>query len=646
MRRPLTFDHWDCRLPHIPPRSRLYSLKPMGIGTPFVESLSGYVARLADGHAVSVGDLVGRELSPFASKPLLSFGLFMRRNRAGSHGFHARQYTMNGFGITAKNWVEALERATLQTDLRLLTLLPFENVLNRNAMFRRTRAWCPACYEDWLSAGEVVYEPLLWSIALVTMCPRHLRPLEDVCGHCHGGLMPLAVFSRPGYCSRCQVWLGHNKANGAFERPTQFGDEDGMALWHATAIGELLANASRFDGSTLRARFLASFRACVDAVAEGNRLAFARTCGLSTCAVHSQMVGKSLPRIDTLLRICYHLNISLTALLEKDSTQFTTRLAQAKNSVRGQRKRPLSRTPEQVRLVLEQALHTQPPPSISEIARRLGFKGTERLYQVDRNLTKQVVTNYRKSGASYWWRKPGAVRICSLSDIQKLLEESLAQEHPVSAHHIAARLGYANDGYLQRKFPDLCRAIRQKIAAQREPRLSVMERVLKNALRESQVPTLIQLCRQLGYSSSLVLRYHFPHLCDEILVRRRHLRNQHIADLRKTLQLVLTEAPAPSFSAICRRVGLSAATLRENCPDESAAICSRYVRSRSETSRRRKEQLHEEVRHIVRTVHAEGECPSVSRVTALLPNTALKDWRAISASVKAARQELGQMHSS
>jgi len=117
----------------------------------------------------------------------------------------------------------------------------------------------------------------------------------------------------------------------------------------------------------------------------------------------------------------------------------------------------------------------------------------------------------------------------------------------------------------------------------------------------------------------------------------------HIADVRKTLQLALTEASAPSFS-ICRRVGLSAAT--ENCPDGSAAICSRYVRSRSETSRRRKEQLHEEVRHIVRTVHAEGECPSVSRSDSPPPEHSIQRLGAISASVKAGRQELGQMHPS
>jgi len=641
MQLPLTFDSWDCKLPPLPTRSRLYSLQPIGMGTPFVESLSGYVARLADAHAVSVGDLAGRELSALASKPLLSFGPFMRRNRAGSHGFHAQQYTMNGLGITSKKWVEALERATLRTDLRFLTLLPFEGVLSCVAAFRCTRAWCPACYDDWRSAGDVIYEPLLWAIEPVTVCPRHRQHLEKACQHCHGRLMPLAVFSRPGYCSRCQAWLGNNKAGSALEHHTRLPQESDVALWHAKAIGGLLATAPRLNGPSLRTVFMANFRACVDAVAEGNRLAFARTCGVSPCFVHSQMFGKSLPRIDILLRICYHLKIPLTALLEGVSIAVAVDLLHAKDAIRKHRQLPLSRTPEQVRFVLEKALREQPAPSLSEIVRRLGYKGAERLYQVDRNLTKQIVANYRKSGRSHGWRKPGAVRICALSDIQKLLEQSLAQERPVSAHHIAARLGYANDGYLQQKFPDICRAIRRKIAAHDEPRTTIMENALKDALREDQVPTLSDLCRRLGYSDSLVLRYHFPDLCNEILVRRRDLHDRQIAALRKTLQALLLEEPAPSFRSVCKRIGHSNAALAETCPEEGAAIRSRYLRSRSEASRRRKEQLGKEVRQIVQRLQAEGRCPSVDRVTALLPNTALKDWRAISASVKAARQELG-----
>src|SRR5260370_4853733 len=70
MRTQPIFDSWDCTPPILPPRSRLYAIEPIGIGTPFVQSLSGYVARLADAHAVSVGHLLVRELSALVSTPL------------------------------------------------------------------------------------------------------------------------------------------------------------------------------------------------------------------------------------------------------------------------------------------------------------------------------------------------------------------------------------------------------------------------------------------------------------------------------------------------------------------------------------------------------------------------------------------------
>jgi hypothetical protein len=37
----------------MPIHSRLYHLEPIGIGTPFVESLTSYVVRLAEAHSVS-----------------------------------------------------------------------------------------------------------------------------------------------------------------------------------------------------------------------------------------------------------------------------------------------------------------------------------------------------------------------------------------------------------------------------------------------------------------------------------------------------------------------------------------------------------------------------------------------------------------
>lgn len=44
-----TLEWWDLSRPKIPPRSRLYHLEPVGVGTPYVESLTGYMARLGEG---------------------------------------------------------------------------------------------------------------------------------------------------------------------------------------------------------------------------------------------------------------------------------------------------------------------------------------------------------------------------------------------------------------------------------------------------------------------------------------------------------------------------------------------------------------------------------------------------------------------
>ena len=201
MRMQAVFESWDCTRPVLPPRSRLYSLEPVGIGTPFVESLSGYIARLADAHAVSVGNLVGRELSALASSALVCPS--REQLASDSHGFCGRSYAINGLEDTSKRWVEAVQTGTMRADLRFLTLLPFEKALWPHALFRYCRVWCPACYEDSRVAGRIVHEPLLWALKVVTFCPQHRRPLERVCPHCSRPQKPFTVFLRPGYCSKC-----------------------------------------------------------------------------------------------------------------------------------------------------------------------------------------------------------------------------------------------------------------------------------------------------------------------------------------------------------------------------------------------------------------------------------------------------------
>src|SRR6516225_9309812 len=95
------FESWDLAPRPLRPRSRLYSPAPAGMGTPFVESLSGYVIRLAEAHAVSTGDLVRSELSRHITPPLV---------------FYSND--PNGLEERAARWVCAVETSTLRSDLR------------------------------------------------------------------------------------------------------------------------------------------------------------------------------------------------------------------------------------------------------------------------------------------------------------------------------------------------------------------------------------------------------------------------------------------------------------------------------------------------------------------------------------------------
>ena len=47
------YEEWDVSIPPIPPRSRLYRLEPIGIATPYVESLTSDITRLAGEHCLT-----------------------------------------------------------------------------------------------------------------------------------------------------------------------------------------------------------------------------------------------------------------------------------------------------------------------------------------------------------------------------------------------------------------------------------------------------------------------------------------------------------------------------------------------------------------------------------------------------------------
>jgi hypothetical protein len=383
---------------------------------------------------------------------------------------------------------------------------------------------------------------------------------------------------------------------------------------------------------------------CVDTIAQGNVFWFAKACQVSRSALRSHVKGEYRVTIDILLRFCQRLDAPVTTFFETDRSRVLAQWEHAKEALQHDHVRfSIRLSAAEVRRLLVKAAQEQPVVSLSEIAARLGYKGTDRLYQIDGDLCKQIAAKYRRSGRSHLWRKPGAERISEKVELQQLLQQSLAQERPVSPGVIASRLGYANEGYLRQRFPDLCRAIGQKIAAQKAEGIDAMEKTLGDALKEEPAPTLNELRKRLAYSSTESLQFHFPGICKRILARREAYNRARITELRTALENLLSEIPALSLRVASKRVGFSLAYLKELCPQQCAALGSRYVRWRHEAALRRRAQLIDEVRQIVQNIHLRGKCPTVKRVSSLLQPNSLREWKALQGAVKAAREEIGQL---
>ena len=209
-RYPTTDESWSIDLPIIPPRSILYSISPIGLGTGDVEGLTSYICLLAEAHCVSPTNLLRYQIEPVAGKAGVKAAKSVNLQ---SHP--------SGDNRVAVRYVQALEYLTMQPNLSELTLSswlmgkrPIGNILTSLfvdrpiSMLKTCREWCPDCLQEWQNSDRDIYEPLLWSLSLVAICPHHDRWLERCCHHCSKTQPIFAAKTRVGRCSHCHGWLG------------------------------------------------------------------------------------------------------------------------------------------------------------------------------------------------------------------------------------------------------------------------------------------------------------------------------------------------------------------------------------------------------------------------------------------------------
>ncbi len=381
-------EYWRTVSPILLERSYLYPLKPIGLGTPFVESFTSYIARLAATHQVTTGILLAQEVAPLINKchqsSRLSSNFFTT--------FLSQTGAWNGTGTMATELVSVLQKLTKQPTLRFLTLLTWAEVLTTRNLLRPNKAWCPLCYFEWNQNGIPIHEPLAWSISTITVCCQHQQPLLHLCPHCGETIYHLSWNSKLGFCCRCHNWLGISCRLS----PTQLmTDSDWQwQFFVGQQIGYILAHAPYLMQIPQKQKLANAIDSCIVSYFQGKAKTFADLMFFSPTVPSDWRSGRALPVLNLLLRVCYRLSISLLDFLTGNVTispQFVLKelpLCQQYSKTN----RPFDLI--QIKQLLETALSEFPPKSLRQVALAIKYDRTD-LYRHLPNLCRQINLRYK-----------------------------------------------------------------------------------------------------------------------------------------------------------------------------------------------------------------------------------------------------------
>jgi AraC-like DNA-binding protein len=546
-------------LPAIPPRSRLISLEPVGLRTPYVECLSGYAARLAEQHVTTLYYLFSREIAPLINKPgtighRVSFASFAK--------------AVNGLGIIAADMVCVFEKLTLRKDLMYTTMLPWAKAISSKSLTRNARAWCSACYEECAANGSEIYDQLLWTIQSVTACPEHKQLLEHKCPHCHKAQHILSHRSRPGFCSRCHCWLGCET------RPRDQGNNSGSSqpTWEETRIaeevGKLLATAPDHASPAGAMGFTGNLLTYVETMFMGRGRPPQIELPADRQTIRCWVRGSQTPSLPLLLKTCLALQISPVDLLWKDGS--------------GRLNSPTN----------------MPTPE-------------------ERIMSRRAATSETADRAPVDWKDPESVE-----RVGDGLRDALGEEPPPSLTQIAKDLKCTR-GTLRKKFPELAAQVAERADAYYRPSISAerVSDVFRVALEENPAPSLQEVSRRLGEgASTTTLHKKFPEESRAITERYCAQSKRRLDDesIEKNMCAALETVPPRSMPEVSRELGISRSTLLSKFPELYKAVSNRFAIYRREQDARKRESARAEIKTICEQALREGLYPSDAYVRSQL----------------------------
>ncbi len=393
----LPYDEWKLENFTLPVRSKLYHTSPINVGMPFVESLTSYIIRLAERHSLSVRDLVVEVFFPLFGRSYL----LDQKGGNNTTTFWKDAPALNGVNISTVDWVRVTEELTLYSDLHILTMLSWSNVLSPKALLRRSHAWCPFCYEEWRANKQIIYDPLLWSLEVVTICPHHNTSLLLQCPYadCKRSVQVLAPRARSGYCSHCSRWLGMQDVTRIDSQISSPGYEKlRWQQWVIVEMGKLLTAAPRLAIQPQKECFAEAVETYLYEVADGNVSAVARKFQVAGKTVREWKKGLQLPQLSSLLKFCYLCGLSPLNLFT-EGFKIKGALHEFNRAVFESKPTKYYRefNPGEIRQALEAELHSNeyPPPPMSKVAKRLRYDPSF-LYKYFPELCRNISAKFEK----------------------------------------------------------------------------------------------------------------------------------------------------------------------------------------------------------------------------------------------------------
>ncbi len=439
----------------IPQRSVLASLRPMGLGTAYRQSLSSYYLELAHLH----------HLSPIT----LAREIIVPRIKVGKAHLNDDNFILwklplfNGIGTVPETWAEHLSALTGQKDLIDLTLVPLRPYTNSQHLMSIKKKWCPLCFSEAAKEGRV-YGQLLWELNVVEACPKHGIKLVSHC-RCNGKspLSPLNVKHLSGFCDSCGDSLSQNTEESIENAPEK---DVKRAQIVAALLDEMKRPKPDIDRATVEiSTFLKS---AVDNVAKGNAALFGRLLGIHKNTLHYWMHGKCIPPLPQMVEIALLCGCSISDIVRGAEPIFREPELISVHSgpqMLSRTKKPEKRDRELVKLQLQALANENPPISIAAAAVRIGVH-PRTLFRHFGNITRQMI--HRRRAYNHSEKKRKFAERCDIfrQSAIRLLQQGIRPTRRLVRLDIRGRgVGTVSKGDEQSSCSRICREVMESAAA-------------------------------------------------------------------------------------------------------------------------------------------------------------------------------------